>query len=83
MAGAEEEHIDGVQIVCIGEALLGVANQTGMHGMERLASIAGRVRKGNLHFWVINQEADEFACGIARCAYNSYFNHNVSSSWLA
>ena len=54
---AEEKHVDSVEIVCVGEALLGVANQACMHGMERLTGIASGVRKGNLHLWVVDQEA--------------------------
>ena len=83
VAGAEKEHIDGVQIVCIGEALLGITNQTSMNGMKRLTGVACGVREGDLHLWVVDQEADEFACGIARCAYYAYFDQSVSSSWLA
>ena len=80
---AKEKHVDGVEVVCVGEALLGIAYQTSMYGVERLTGIASGVRKGDLHLWVIDQEADEFACGIARCANYAYFDHNVSSSWLA
>jgi hypothetical protein len=66
-----------MQIVCLGEALLGVTYQTSMYGVKWLTRIARRVRKGNLHLWVVDQEADEFACSIARCAYYYYFNHNT------
>ena len=48
VAGAEEEHINGVQIVCVGEALLGIAYQASMYGVERLTGIASGVRKGDL-----------------------------------
>ena len=75
MARAKEEHIYGMKIVCIREALLGVTNEASMYGVERLTGIASGVRKGDLYLWVVDQEADKLACGIARCAYYSYFNH--------
>ena len=72
---AEEKHVDSVEVVCVGEALLGIAYQASMYGVERLTGIASGVRKGDLHLWVVDQEADELARGIARSTYYSYFYH--------
>jgi hypothetical protein len=80
VARAKEEHIDSIEVIGIREALLCIAYESLMHGVKGFAGIAGGVCEDDLCVWVVNQEANQFACCISRSTYYSYFDHNVSSS---
>ena len=75
VGGAEEEAVHLVQRQLVGEAQVGLAIEALVHVGHAVAGIAAAVDEDNLCLRVVDEQADEFAGGIARAAYDSYLYH--------
>ena len=75
VGSAEEKHINFVQRKPVGEGQFGFAIETFVHVGYLVAGIARTVDKDDFRLWMVQEQADEFACRIACSADNSYFNH--------
>ena len=67
MAKAEEYHVYLVEGHGVGEAEVGVAQQTLMHIGHEVARVALAVGKDDLCLGVVDQQADELAARVACC----------------
>ena len=72
---AEEEHVDGIEIVAVAEAQLRVPEQAAVDVVQEIAGVAGRVHEDDLHLRMVDQDAEQFACRVAGAADDADLNH--------
>lgn len=77
MGRAEEEDVDILKGMGVGESEPGVAEQVGMYGRHRLPGMAGGVHEGYLYTGMVYEKAQEFAGCITGASYYSYFLHYI------
>ena len=77
MGRAEEEDVDILKGMGVGESEPGVAEQVGMYGRHGLPGVAGGVHEGYLYTGMVYEKAQEFAGCITGASYYSYFLHYI------
>ena len=74
VAEAEEEDVDVGKGHGGSEAEIGVADEAFVNIADKIASIRLAVGENDGDSGMVDEQTDEFATGVARCAEDSYFN---------
>jgi hypothetical protein len=82
VAEAEEHHIHLIERHGIGEAQVGIAQQTLVHIGYEIASITLTIGKDYFALWVVYQETDKLATRITSSTQYSYLNHRLMLNWF-
>ena len=82
MCRTEKQHINLVERKLVREDHIRLTKQAAVYIRQLIAGVAGTVHEDQLHIGMIQQEANQLTCRIARTAYDSALDHISSSLWL-
>jgi hypothetical protein len=78
MGRAEEEDIQPIQGHLGGKTQGGISPEALMHGSHRLPAMAFRMDKYQFHRRMVDQQPDQFSCGVTGTADDACPYHNYS-----
>ena len=78
---AEEQHVDGPEVVRVAEQHAGVALQSAVHLREAVARVRSAVDEGDLRLRMVHQQADQFAGGVPGASDDADPDHFLLRFW--
>ena len=75
----QEEHVAGLYVLWIAELELRAFAQVGVNLVNVAAQVAARGDLGHLYLRVVEQQAQQFAAGVARSTYDGCTDHGSTS----
>ncbi len=81
MCRTEEQHVDGLEVVCVAQTHFDVALQSPVYVGEAVSRIAGAVDEGEPGLGWVEQQADQFAGGVAGASDDAGPDHFLLRFW--